>query len=78
MCVNVIQSCLTLYDPVDCSMPGSSVPGILRQEYWSGLPSHSPGDLPDPGIKTESLALQEDSSSTEPLEKLIFKDNINI
>ena len=28
-----------------------------RQEYWSGFPFHSPGDLPDPGIKTMSLAL---------------------
>ena len=49
-----------------------------RQEYWSGLLFLSPGDLPDPGIKTESLALQVDSSPTEPLEELIFKDNINI
>jgi len=29
-----------------------------RQEYWSGLPFPSPGDLPDPGIKPESPALQ--------------------
>ena len=65
-------------DSLDYSLQGSSVPGIFRQEYWSGLPSHSPGDLPDPGIKTESLALQVDSSPTEPLEELIFKDNINI
>ena len=32
-----------------------------RQEYWSGLPFHSPGDLPDPGIKPRSPALQADS-----------------
>ena len=36
--------------------------GFLRQEYWSGLPFHSPGDLPDPGIEPTSLALQVDSS----------------
>ena len=30
--------------------------GFSRQEYWSGLPFPSPGDLPNPGIKTESLA----------------------
>ena len=30
--------------------------GFFRQEYWSGLPVPSPGDLPDPGIETESLA----------------------
>ena len=31
------------------------------QEYWSGLPYPSPGDLPDPGIEPVSLALQADS-----------------
>ena len=30
--------------------------GISRQEYWSGLPFPSPGDLPDPGLKPMSLA----------------------
>ena len=32
------QSCPALCDPMDYSLPGSSVHGILRQEYWSGLP----------------------------------------
>ena len=41
--------------PVDCSMPGSSVHGIFQQEYWSGLPFPTPGDLPDPRIEPESL-----------------------
>jgi len=36
---------------MDCSPPGSSVHGILQQEYWSGLPYPPPGDLPDPQIK---------------------------
>ena len=40
-----------------------------RQEYWSGLPSASPGDLFDPGIKPRSPALQADSLQTEPPEK---------
>ena len=31
--------------------------GVSRQEYWSGLPFPSPGDLPDPGIKRASPAL---------------------
>ena len=109
----VAQSCLTLRDPLDCSLPGPSVHGIFkarvlawvaidfsdvskqiplniayacacsvvsdsvtlwtvahqaplskkfsRQEYWSGLPFPSPGDLPDPGIKPVSPALQADS-----------------
>ena len=35
--------------------------GFLRQEYWSGLPFLSPGDLSDPGIKSVSLVLQADS-----------------
>ena len=35
--------------------------GFSRQEYWSGLPFPSPGDLPDPGIKPRSPALQADA-----------------
>ena len=34
----VAQSCPTLRDPMDCSLPGSSVMGFSRQEYWSGAP----------------------------------------
>ena len=37
-----------------------------RQEYWSGLPFPSPGDLPDPGIEPGSPALQADSLPSEP------------
>jgi len=39
--------------------------GFSRQEYWSGLPFPSPGDLPDPGIETRSPALQADALPTE-------------
>ena len=39
--------------------------GFPRQEYWSGLPFPSPGDLPDPGIEPGSPALQTDSLLTE-------------
>ena len=46
---------------MDCNLPGSSVHGFSKQEYWSGLPFPSPGDLPNPGIKPASPALQEDS-----------------
>ena len=35
--------------------PGSSVHGIPRKGYWSGLPCPPPGDLPNPGIKPTSL-----------------------
>ena len=41
--------------------------GFSRQEYWSGLPFPSPGDLPNPGIKPEPPALQVDSLPAEPL-----------
>ena len=39
--------------------------GFSRQEYWSGLLFLSPGDLPDPGIKPKSPALQTDSLPSE-------------
>ena len=45
------QSYLTLCNPMDYSPPGSSVPGILQQEYWSGLPCPPPVDLPNPAIE---------------------------
>ena len=56
-----LQSCPTLCDPMDGSTPGSSVHGFSRQEYWSGLPWPPPGDLPDPGTKPASPALQANS-----------------
>ena len=34
--VESLKSCLTLCDPVDCSLPGFSVRGILQEEYWGG------------------------------------------
>ena len=37
-----------------------------RQEYWSGLPFPSPGDLPNPGIKPGSPALESDALTSEP------------
>ena len=42
---------------LDCRMPGSSVHEILQARTLEGLPFPPPGDLPDPGIKPESLAL---------------------
>ena len=41
-----------------------------RQEYWSGLPFPSPGDLPNPGIEPRSPALQADALPSEPPGKL--------
>ena len=40
-----------------------------RQEYWSGLPFPSPGDLPDPGIEPGSPASQADALPSEPPEE---------
>ena len=60
LCAKLLQSCPTLCDLMGCSPPGLSM-GFCRQEYWSGLPAPSSGDLPDIGIEPESPALQEDS-----------------
>ena len=65
VCVLDAQSCLfaiqwTLAHQTPLSM------GFSRQEYWSELPVHSPGDLPNPGIQPTSPALQADSLLSEP------------
>ena len=54
----VTQSCPTLCNPMDSNLyqaPPSM--GFSRQEYWSGLPFPSPGNLPNPGIEPTSLTL---------------------
>ena len=65
--VLVTQSCLTLCYPMECSLQISFVYGILRQEYWSGLPFPSPEDLPDPEIEPWSPALMAESLPSELL-----------
>ena len=52
-------------DPMDCSCLAPLSVGFSRQEYWSGLPFPSPGDLPDLGTEPKSPALQADSLPTE-------------
>ena len=50
--------------------------GFSGQEYWSGLPFPSPGDLPDPGIEPRSPALQADALPSESpgmLNVVVFK-----
>ena len=47
--------------------------GFSRQEYWSGLPFPSPGDLPDPGIEPRSPTLQADTLTSEPQGSPIYK-----
>ena len=60
------QSCLTLFDPMDCSCQAPLSMELSRQEYWSGLPFPPPGDLPDPGIEPVSLALAGGFFTTSP------------
>ena len=57
----VTKLCLTLAIPWTVASQTSLSMGFSRQEYWSGLPFPSPGDLPDPGIESGSPALQADS-----------------
>ena len=59
--VLVAQSCLTLCDPMDCSLIGSSVHGIFQARILEWVPFPSPGHLPDPGIEPGSPTLQTDS-----------------
>ena len=70
-CCLVGKLCPTLF--VNCSLPSASVHGIPRQEYWSGLPFPSPGDLPDPEMEHVSPALTGGFFTTEPLGKPYFK-----
>ena len=58
------QSCPAVCDPMDCSSPGC--PYIPRKKSGELLPFPSPGDLPDPGIKPGSPALQADCLLSEP------------
>ena len=61
-----LQSCLTLCDSMDCSLPGSSVHGILQATIleWVAIPSSK--GFSHPGIEPRSSALQADSLLTEP------------
>ena len=61
----VAQSCPTLGTPWTVAHQAPLSMGFPKQEYWGGLPFPSPGDLPDPGIKPRSPALQADSLPTK-------------
>ena len=62
----VAQSCPTLCIPCTITHQTPLSMGFFRQEYWSGLPFPSPGNLPDPGINPRFPALQADSLPSEP------------
>ena len=51
----LLQSCLTLCDPMDCSPPGSSVHGILQARILEWVAISLSKRSPDPGIKPTSL-----------------------
>ena len=60
-------SCVRLFaTPWTAAKQAPPSMGFSRQEYWSGLPFPSPGDLPKPGIKPRSPALQTDALPSEP------------
>ena len=61
----VTKLCPTLATPWTVAHQAPLSMGFSRQEYWSGLPFPSPGDLLDPGIKPRSPAMQADSLLTE-------------
>ena len=63
----VTQLCPTLYDPMDCSLPGSSVHGILQARILERIAISFSGDLPDPGIEPRSPAFQADALTSELL-----------
>ena len=75
VCVLVAHLSPTVCDPNDCSLPGR----FSRQEHWTGLPLPPPGDLPNPGVKPRSPALQVDSLLAEApgsLERSLWKKSM--
>ena len=65
----VLNRVWLLATPWTASLPGSSVHGISRYEYWNRLPFPSPGDLPNTGIEPaspETSALASRFFTTEP------------
>ena len=74
----ISKSCPTLVTSwkVDHKPPLSM--GFLRQEYWSGLPFSSPGDLRNPRIEPASPALEAGSLPTEPPKKPFFYSRLTL
>ena len=60
------QSCELFVKPWPIAYRAPLSMEFSKQEYWSGLPFHSPGDLPGPGIEPWSLTLQADALPSEP------------
>ena len=81
LCAKSLQSCLTLCDPMDCSLPGSSVHGILQARIleWIAVPCCRRSS--DSGIKLESLCLlhqQVGSLILAPPGNSLAPDRVNV
>ena len=62
-----LLSCVRLFEtPWTIAYEAPPSVGFSRQECWRGVPFPSPGDLPDPGIKPGSPALEADALTSEP------------
>ena len=73
MKILVAQLCLTLWDPVNHSLPGASLSmGLSRQEYWSGSLRTPPGDLLHPGMESTSIALASGFFTAKPPRKPLW------
>ena len=60
-------SCVRLFEtPWTVAYQAPRSMGFSRQEYWSGLPFPSPGDLPNPGIESRSPPLEAEALTSEP------------
>ena len=66
MCAQMLSHVQLLATPWTVALQAPLSMEFSRQDYWSGLPFPSPGDLPDPGIKPVSPALADRFFTTEP------------
>ena len=66
VCVKSLSRVQLFATPWTVAYQASLSMGFSRQEYWSGLPFPSPGDLPDPGMEPGSPALETDTLTSEP------------
>ena len=77
-CCLVAQSCLNLCHRMNCSPQAPLSMEFSKQEYWSGLPFHSPGDLPNSGIEPKFPAWQLNSLPLshrgEPKQIILYHD----
>ena len=70
----LLQSSLTLCDPMDRGPQAPLSMGFSRQEYWSGLPCFPPGNLPDPAIEPVSLTSLHWQAGSLPLNPFVKID----